>query len=104
MAENSPVSESVRMNIFLAASPAPRHEWLAMTLVADSTAAFEEFGDTDVVMACTESDRLLSLNASTYHAAREVDECLVYELHVLYLAVERNLHAGSVRVGGVASG
>ena len=41
MAENSPVSESVCMNIFLAASPAPRHEWLAMTLVADFTAAFE---------------------------------------------------------------
>ena len=66
--------------------------------------AENEFGDTDVVMACTESDRLLALNASTYHTAREVDERLVDELHVLYLAVERNLHAGSVRVGWVASG
>ena len=39
MAENSPVSESVRIKIFLAASPAPRHEWLAMVLVADCTVA-----------------------------------------------------------------
>ena len=41
MAENSPVSESVRMKIFLAASPAPRHESLAMALVADSMVALE---------------------------------------------------------------
>ena len=66
--------------------------------------AENEFGDADVVMACTESNGLLALNASTYHAAREVDKRLVDELHVLYLAVERNLHAGSVRVGWVASG